>query len=392
MDRENIADLVHQLNDVELAVLLSLVTRKHCILTTEPGCLELLRQQLELLGPAVFGLTVAVVRCTPDTTLDDFIEPLLLDETRPSPTSHGISPVNSHESGESYLGARNRSSLLRTSSQGARDESTSCSRKLANIIIALDLDVASDQIQTQALELIRTKRFCTRNKNFHYAPDRFLLIALLRRPNGESSLSSHLCDYFFISHHHPAHEGFPEEVELEVESEQSDVDSLASVIRKVSTTPPPFGGSRFPQVRKNILVPKDIVDTIKSMADDVTVGIEIRRYMFDLTVFLRMHRAVAGGISARATKDFEELVRQVSTSTYVLLCLAPLHSLDFVTPSLASLGVYKVYSHRIELVEHADGERSILWGSRPSAIAKYLRHVDVQGVLDEVVTGVKVPL
>lgn len=81
------------------------------------------------------------------------------------------------------------------------------------------------------------------------------------------------------------------------------------VIRKVSTTPPPFGGPRFPQARKNILVPKDIVDTIKSMADDVTVGVEIRRYMFDLVVFLRMHRAVAGGISTRATKDFEELVR-----------------------------------------------------------------------------------
>lgn len=49
------------------------------------------------LGPAVFGLTVAIVRCTPDTTLDEFIEPLLLDEARPSPTSHGISPVNNRE-------------------------------------------------------------------------------------------------------------------------------------------------------------------------------------------------------------------------------------------------------------------------------------------------------
>ncbi|PWW79588.1 hypothetical protein C7212DRAFT_350435 [Tuber magnatum] len=230
MDREHIADLVHQLNDVELAVLLSLVAGKHCILTTEPGCLKLLRQQLELLGPVVFGLTVAVVRCTPDTTLDDFIEPLLLDETRPSPTSHGISPVNNHESGESHFGVRNRSSLLRTSSQGTHDESTSGSRKLANIIIAQDLDFASDQVQTQALELIRTKRFCTRKKNFHHAPDRFLLIALLGRPNGESSLSGHLCDYFFISHHHPSDEGFPEEVERGVEFEQSDVDSLTSVV------------------------------------------------------------------------------------------------------------------------------------------------------------------
>ncbi|RPA92753.1 hypothetical protein L873DRAFT_1708518 [Choiromyces venosus 120613-1] len=230
MDGEHVADLVHQLNDVELAVLLSLVAGKHCILTTEPECLELLRRQIELLGPAVFGLTVAVARCTPDTTLDDFIEPLLLDEPRPSPTSHGISPVNNRESGESYFGTRNRSSLLRTPSQGTHDESTGGNRKLANIVIAQDLDLASDQVQTQALELIRAKRFCTRKKNFHYAPDRFLLIALLGKPNDDSSLSSHLCDYFFISHHHPSDEGFPEEVEQEVEAEQSDVDSLASVV------------------------------------------------------------------------------------------------------------------------------------------------------------------
>ncbi|KAG0634342.1 hypothetical protein HOY80DRAFT_895054 [Tuber brumale] len=233
MDREHISDLVHQLNDVELAVLLSLVAGKHCILTTEPDCLELLRQQIELLGPAVFGLMVATVQCTPDTTLDDFIEPLLFDETRVSPISHGISPVNNRESGESYLGSRNRSSLLRTSSQGTHHESTIGNRKLANIIIAQDLDLASDQVQTQALELIRTKRFCTSKKNFHYTPNRFLLIALLGKPNVESSLSSHLCDYFFISHHHPSDDGFPEEVggEVgEVESEQSDVDSLASVV------------------------------------------------------------------------------------------------------------------------------------------------------------------
>jgi hypothetical protein len=118
----------------------------------------------------------------------------------------------------------------------------------------------------------------------------------------------HQSDYFFISHHHPPDEGFPEEVEQGFDGEQSDADSLSSVIRKAAPTPP-FGNSRFPLFGKDVLIPKPVVDTIKAMADDVAVGIEIKRYMLDLIVFLRMHRAVCGGVSARATKDFEELVR-----------------------------------------------------------------------------------
>lgn len=116
------------------------------------------------------------------------------------------------------------------------------------------------------------------------------------------------CDHFFISHHHPPDEGFPEEVEQGFEEEQSDADSFASVIRK-ATPAPPLGNSRFPLFGKDALIPEPVIDTIKAMANDVAVGIEIKRYMQDLIVFLRMHRAVSGGISARATKDFEELVR-----------------------------------------------------------------------------------
>lgn len=50
MDREYISGLVHRLNDVELAVLLSLVADKHCILSTEKGYLQLLQEQLELVS------------------------------------------------------------------------------------------------------------------------------------------------------------------------------------------------------------------------------------------------------------------------------------------------------------------------------------------------------
>jgi hypothetical protein len=73
-------------------------------------------------------------------------------------------------------------------------------------------------------------------------------------------------------------------------------------------------------------------------------------------------------------------------------CLAPFHSLDFVTPSLVSLGVYKIYNHRIEMVRGPEDERSVLWGSQPDAVASYLRHIDVEAILEEVVTKVRAPL
>lgn len=56
------------------------------------------------------------------------------------------------------------------------------------------------------------------------------------------------------------------------------------------------------------------MDNLRVMAEGVTVSVEIKRYILDIIIFLRMHRAVAGGASARATKDFESLVRYYTTN------------------------------------------------------------------------------
>lgn len=218
-------------------------------------------------------------------------------------------------------------------------------------------------------------------------------------------------DHFFISHYHPSEEGFPEEVEMEAGAHQSDADSLASVvIRKFSTTPPLQRNSRLPS-GNGALIPAAVLDNLREMADDVTVSIEIKRHIIDIVIFMRMHRAVAGGASARATKDFELLVRlfypphsccfcpsvQMMPPLKILLtiqsrCLSPLHGLDFATPSLVSLALYKVYNHRIELVQRSEGERSRLWGSKAKAVEAYLRHIDVESVLDEVAMSVRAPV
>lgn len=103
---------------------------------------------------------------------------------------------------------------------------------------------------------------------------------------------------------------------MEAEAGQSDVDSLASVvIRKISTTPPLQRNSRLPPSGNSVLIPEAVLENLREMAEDVTISIEIKRHILDTVIFMRMHRAVAGGASPRATKDFELLVR--------LFCLLP---------------------------------------------------------------------
>lgn len=57
-----------------------------------------------------------------------------------------------------------------------------------------------------------------------------------------------------------------------------------------------------------------------------------------------------------------------------------------------SLALYKIYNHRIELVQEPERERSSLWGSKAKAIEAYLKNIDVESVLDEVATSVRVPV
>ena len=109
--------------------------------------------------------------------------------------------------------------------------------------------------------------------------------------------------------------------------------------------------------------------------------IRVRRYVQDIIVFLRMHRAVAAGVSPQATKAFELLVR----------CLAPLHGLSYATPSLVALAAPKVYRHRLVLTAPED-ERSLQYGSDPSAVRTFLKGLTPSMIIEDVLENVEVPV
>ena len=117
------------------------------------------------------------------------------------------------------------------------------------------------------------------------------------------------------------------------------------------------------------------------LSQKVTVTAEIKAYLHNVVTFLRLHRAVGGGISPRATQHFEILVR----------ALALLHGLDFVTPSLVSLAAGKIYGHRISICAPED-ERSMQYGSDLAAISMLLEDMTAADVIEEVLAAVEVPL
>ncbi|KAI5811092.1 hypothetical protein DFH27DRAFT_531396 [Peziza echinospora] len=355
-------DRFQALDDIQLAVLLSLVAKKHCLITSDEQHLDALQRQLEKIGTAGFGLTTAVISCTPETTLDEFIlSSLVQDESKAIRPPN--SPVMSFDSRESFYTRRHRRQLSSGTGIGVEDQWRG--RRIADLVIARNLDIAPSQIQIQALELIRNKRLT--RKEVYTAPERFLFIALVAKTQSNPTLNPHLCDQLFISHYHD-----PSDL---AEDDITDQDSATSVIIRKPDS------NLFNSVPQNLLFSSQELDTLTNLAETAHLSTEIKRYIMDIIVFLRMHRGVAGGISAKATKDFEHLVK----------CLCPLNGLQFATPSLVALAVYKIYGHRI-VVADKETDRSVMWGSKKDAVDKYLAQVDADMIIDNVLEEVRAPL
>jgi hypothetical protein len=158
-----------------------------------------------------------VVDCNEQTSLDDFANSIFADDAG---SKRSESPMRTRQ--DSYF---LQSPAFRSVSRSPISENFSDNRKIANVIIAKNLDEAPKQVQIQALELMRTKRIFT-HTSVQSAPKRFLFIALLAGGEGPR-LTKHLNDHMFISHFHEPEDGFPN-----LEDLGNDGDSVSSVVRK----------------------------------------------------------------------------------------------------------------------------------------------------------------
>lgn len=360
---ERVADKVQTLSDLELAALLCLVAEQHAIIEVHSSQLDALTQELQLIAGSVFGLSSTVLECSEKTTLDAFGNGLLVEDE----------DVSYFTSSPSVNRDQENASIFRLSHRRSPKSPLEPNRKIANVIIAKNINLSHHQVQTQALELIRGKRIFTRTA-VHPAPKRFLFIALLAS-DSDIRLTPHLNNQFFISHYHNIEDGLPNLQEYR--SLDDDQASISSVVRPSSSMT--FAPLR--PIAKTPLLPQDDLECITKLMADVRISSEVFAYMQNLIAFLRLHRAVSGGISALATRHFELLTR----------ALAPLHGLDYVPPSLVALAARKIYPHRIILTT-PEKERSMQWGSSIEAVREMLDGVTVDDVIEDVVHQVEVPL
>ncbi|KAJ4389619.1 hypothetical protein N0V93_007090 [Gnomoniopsis smithogilvyi] len=409
MADDHVLSKVHSLSDVELACLLSLISSEHCIISTPADCLNELVTELQLISERTFGLKSAVVDCTPHTTLDDFASSLLLHPPSPM-TTRSVSPFLARSGNESYFapkahqpGQINPGLTYHAPTSPLTPNSTTLGpshSQIANIILAKNLDKAPKAVQIQALELLRTHRIFTRT-SVHTAPKTFMLVAVLGADSGgQARVTPHLNDFFYVAHWvDPDGEGFPQlygddessvaSSELErtgAGDDDASIASTASVVKRRSRasgsllrSPTSLSTSDFPP-KPPTFTPSD-VSNLRQLALRVSVDIDVTRYQMNIVSFLRMHRAVGGGISPQATRHFEVLMKS----------LAPLHGLDYVTPALVCLAARKVYLHRIRMVDPVR-ERSMQWGSELRAIEKLLDGWGPEEVVEEVLGMVAAPV
>ena len=327
---------LYGLGDLELAVLVSLVAQEHCIFSTEYSRSNLC-DEVDIICRAIFGLDTAIIKCSASTTVDEFTEGVLLDRSTDAETPAGRSP--------SYGLPSN--SLIFPPEAGQFGSNTLDTRRIADVVIAMDLDLASENIQVQALELIRTKRVFSRTA-MHTASKDLMVIAIMSSPGAH--LSKHLNDLFCISHFHSA-----------------DDDVLYS--------------SNQPEKLHMPSIPSSSIQSLRTLTSEVHLGPELAAYLHNVTVFMRNSRYISGGVTATATRQLRVIAK----------VLAPLHGLDYVPPSLVALAAHKIYPHRIKLAT-VQTERSSQWGSDPEAVRRVLQGLTIEDAIADVLGSVETPL
>ncbi|CAK7236654.1 hypothetical protein SEUCBS140593_009692 [Sporothrix eucalyptigena] len=386
----DLVDRVHDLSDLELAILLCLVSHEHCVIGTPEDAVKELVDELGLLS-----------------------------------NSSGVRSPRSP--------AGNHAALAIASSSATSSTATPVGAPLvANVVIAKNLNLAPEVVQIQALELMRTHRIFTATA-MQAAPRPFLLVAIVAAERGflwdggacatkgssydskpvgkEPHMTAHLNDFFSIGHWHDPNDGFLN-VEERVERDEGDgkreedgSDSDSVVRRSESSRARRSSSERASRSSHGIIsvreplphFSEDDIDQLSTLSKNVRVDMEVLRYQMNVVAFLRLHRAVAvmgpttGGlscISPNATKHFEKLAQ----------CLAPLHRLDYVTPALVALAARKTYLHRIRTVKigHRTSrpktvhERSMQWGSEKAAVEALLEGISPEDVIDDVL-GLVIP-
>ncbi|KAF2863191.1 hypothetical protein K470DRAFT_141657 [Piedraia hortae CBS 480.64] len=302
-------------------------------------------RQLGDLDLAILASLISNQHCLCSTAVKE-IPYLRSDLLKSCTETFGLETVAFECSGKTTVDEFNEFVLIGSSNDPSLDPSHanhtngySKGKKIADVIIATGLDLAPLNVQVQSIELLRTRTLVTTTSS-HVAPEEFLFIAVLSTPTAR--LNPHLNDLFAISYFHEA----------------GDLGKATAI----KFTP-------------------DEIDSLRDNVQEVRITAEVRQYLHNIAVFMRLSRYVKGGVTAASTNHLRSLAS----------ALAPLHGLDYISPSLVELAAKKVYPHRLILAT-VESERSMQWGSNPRAVRDLLDGIDVDDVIELVLESVEPPI
>ncbi|KAK5069188.1 hypothetical protein LTR64_008658 [Lithohypha guttulata] len=362
MDFQTLLDNIQELSDLELGVLLSLIAQGHCLMTTDDDLIDDLASELSLIVSERFGLSYVVLGPEGLTSVDQFGEAILEPKGPQFPAEDDTQSASAH--------ARLASVDIRAA-PGRHDQYDAGldNRVVKNVIIAKGFNFADPYVQVQAIELINNRRMISRT-TVHVVPKQFLFIPVIAASTKHIRLLPHLNDRIFISHYHLPEHGFVNLEELD-QSAASDDHSSPSRLRSSWETSRTASRS----------IATIAIDKIRAIGEACDITPEIRRYLQDIVTFIRLERGVDGGITPRASTDFLALAKY----------LGPLHSINFVTPSLVALAARKIYLHRIVIADPAR-ERSMQYGSDSAAVMELLDGLTPEEVIGNVLATVPCPI
>jgi len=265
---------IQQLNDLELAVLASLVAEEHCLFSTDTQSTRDLRDELHAICTHTFGLEAVSITCDSKTSVDDLNEALLVESHEDPDEVQGL-----HEQRSTAALGVGFSSLRKSSSPSPSHDLES--RRIANVVIAADIDMADTGVQVQILELLRTRRVFTRTA-MHTAPKDFLFIGIMSRTGAR--LTHHLNDIFCMSHFHASEDGLPYadgEIERDLEPSLSIMDIVA----------------------------------LREQARKARMTGEVASYLHNIVLFMRTSRYVTSGVTAA-----EDALERIGSASWFGLC------------------------------------------------------------------------
>lgn len=217
------------------------------------------------------------------------------------------------------------------------------------IYVIVGLDKLSNQLQSVVLEVMRTRKVTYKNK-VYYGSELFMVIGVLDDYNSkDKQLFSYLQDEFWFKQPHDPTQGKINETN----KQNPDIDTY--MVRKF----------------------KAIGDSVNS----VVIVPEIKRYIYDIVIFIRTHRCVDTGLPGRILGELELLSKA--------LCV--LFNKGFVIPSIIKLASRKLLPLKIKMIK-PDHEPSLQWGSDPELVNALMKRMTPNLVVEDVLNRVSPPV